>query len=85
VEKTKLFISAFIRGEDCTTARRYNVTVITLSYILALSHNTLELWRKDVASKSYRSGHKEAVIVNCSYRSGNILAVIASESYCCDS
>jgi hypothetical protein len=35
------------------------------------------LWRKVFASKSYRSGHKQAVIASESYRSGNILAVIA--------
>jgi hypothetical protein len=39
------------------------------------------LWRKVIASKSYRSGHKGAVIVTYSYRSGNILAVIAIKTY----
>jgi hypothetical protein len=34
------------------------------------------LWRKVFASKSYRSGHKEAVIASDSYCSGNFLAVI---------
>jgi hypothetical protein len=36
---------------------------------------------KVIASKSYRSWHKEAVITTDSYRSGNILAVIATDSY----
>jgi hypothetical protein len=43
------------------------------------------LWRNVIASKSYRSGRKEAVIATDIYHSGNILAVIASKSYCFDS
>jgi hypothetical protein len=35
------------------------------------------LWRKIIASKSYRPAHKEAIIAFYSYHSGNILAVIA--------
>jgi hypothetical protein len=35
------------------------------------------LWRKVFASKSYHSGHKEAVIASDSHCSGNILAIIA--------
>jgi hypothetical protein len=40
------------------------------------------LWRKVIASKSYRSGLKEAVIATHSYCPVNILAVIASKVYC---
>ncbi len=83
--QTKFSVSAIIRGEDCTIAKSYTITAITLHYILALSHNTLGLRRKVIASKSYRTGHKGAVIATCSYRSGNVLAIIASESYCSDS
>jgi hypothetical protein len=43
------------------------------------------LWRKVIASRSYCSGHKEAVIATQSYRSGNTLVVIASKSYCFES
>ncbi len=43
------------------------------------------LWRKVIASKSYRSGLKEAVIATHSYCSVNILAVIASKVYCFNS
>jgi hypothetical protein len=60
--ETKLFVSAIIRGEDCTIAKRYIVTAIMLRNILALSHNTLGLWRKVVASESYRSRKQGAVI-----------------------
>jgi hypothetical protein len=35
------------------------------------------LFRKVIASKRYRSGHKRVVIAINSYPSGNILAVIA--------
>jgi hypothetical protein len=37
--------------------------------------------RKKLKNKSYRSGHKEAVIASDSYCSGNILAVIAFITY----
>jgi hypothetical protein len=40
------------------------------------------LWKNIIASKSNRSGSKEAVIATDSYRSGTVLAVIASRSYC---
>jgi hypothetical protein len=43
------------------------------------------LWKNIIASKSNRSGSKEAVIATDSYRSGTVLAVIASRSYCSDS
>jgi hypothetical protein len=35
------------------------------------------LWRKLIASKSYRLGHKGAIVASSNYCSGNILAVIA--------
>jgi hypothetical protein len=51
---------------------------------MTLSHNALGMWRKVIASESYRSEHKKAVvfIVNYSYRSGtfqplSLLKVIA--------
>ncbi len=47
-----------------------------------LSHNDLGLWKEDVASKSYRSGHKGTVFATYNYHSGNILAIIAAKSYC---
>jgi hypothetical protein len=39
------------------------------------------LWRKVFAAKSYRSGHKEAIIPSDSHCSGNILPVIAFITY----
>ncbi len=66
-------------------AKHYSVTAITLRYILALFHNALGLWRKVVASKSYRFGLKGSVIATYSYRFGNFLAVIDSDNYCSDS
>jgi hypothetical protein len=43
------------------------------------------LWRNVIASKIYRSEHKETVIDADIYRSGNVLAIITSKSYCSDS
>jgi hypothetical protein len=43
------------------------------------------LGRNVIASKSYRSGHKGAVIAIDRYRSGNILDVFSSKSYCSNS
>jgi hypothetical protein len=60
--ETKIFVSAIIRGEEGVKSKRCSVTAITLSYVLALLHNASGLWRKVIASKSYRSGHKAAVI-----------------------
>jgi hypothetical protein len=51
--ETKLFVSAIIRGHECTVAKRYDVTAIMLRYILALSQKDLVLRSKVVASKSY--------------------------------
>jgi hypothetical protein len=61
--ETKLFVSAIIRGEDCTIAKHKSVTALQ-RYILGLSHNALGLWRKDVTSKSIAQ-LKGAVISNC--------------------
>jgi hypothetical protein len=65
--ETKIFLSALIRGEECIIEQRQNVTLLTLRYIVALSHNALGLWRKVVASKSSCSGLKGAVIATYSY------------------
>jgi hypothetical protein len=46
-----------------------SVIAITLRYIFALSYNVLTLWRKIIASISYRSEHIGAIIASYSYRS----------------
>ncbi len=51
----KLFISAILRGEECTIAKHYRARAIT-RYILASLHNALGLWRKVLAWKSYALG-----------------------------
>jgi hypothetical protein len=64
-----MFVSALIRGEECTVAKCYSVTAVTLCYILTLSHNAIGLWRNIIASKSYHFGHKGAVISTYGYLS----------------
>jgi hypothetical protein len=61
--------------------KRYSVIAITIRYIFALSHNDSTLWRKVIASFSYRFGLIEIVIASYSYRSSLIGIVIASYSY----
>jgi hypothetical protein len=59
------FVSFIITGEKGVIYNvAYSVTRITLRNSLVLLHysNALGLWREVIASKSYRSGHKEAVI-----------------------
>ncbi len=81
--ETKFFVLAIIRGEEGAIPQPYSVTARTLCYTLALLHNALGLWRKVIASNSYRSWRKGVATYN--YRSCNIWAVIAAKSYCSDS
>jgi hypothetical protein len=60
--------------------QRYSIA-ITLCYIFVLSHNASTLWRKVIASFSYRFGLIEIVIASYSYRSSLKGIVIASYSY----
>ncbi len=59
--------------------KRYCILVITLCYILELSHNAST--RKVIACLSYRSGLIEIDIDSHSYHSSLIGIIIASNSY----
>jgi hypothetical protein len=48
--------------------KRYSVIAITPSYVFALSYNAITLWRKVIASLSYRSEHIGVIIAYNSYR-----------------
>ncbi len=80
----KISISAVIRGEGSTITKRYNIQNNAMLYFVVIAERFM-LLGNIVASKSYRSGHKESVIATDSYHSSNILAFIASKSYCSDS
>jgi hypothetical protein len=55
--------------QEGTEVGTSSVIAIMLCYVFALLYNVLTLWRKVIASISYRSEHIGAVIASYSYRS----------------